>query len=141
MTLYKPYLAHYGVLGMKWGVRHDRKRSGSAKKRTSSASKSKAIEQQKEDELRPPTRAQKRRIIKNAKLYKKAVNEFNAMADEAFRNKAKPGTVITSKTGTSIEVTESGVKWLKGNKKLANMPIDELMNAIYYLDYKEFPYV
>lgn len=48
MTLYKPYLAHYGILGMKWGVRHDRKRSGSAKKRASSASKSKTVEQQKE---------------------------------------------------------------------------------------------
>lgn len=27
MTLYKPYLAHFGVLGMKWGVLHDKKRN------------------------------------------------------------------------------------------------------------------
>lgn len=48
MTLYNSYLMHYGILGMKWGLRHDRKRSGSSKKRTSSASKSKTVEQQKE---------------------------------------------------------------------------------------------
>ena len=141
MTLYKPYLAHYGILGMKWGVRHDRKRSGSAKNRTSSASKSKTVEQQKEKDSHL-TRAKKRRIIKNAKQYKKALNEFNAMADKALRNKdVKPGMVLMSKTGTSIQVTETGVKWLKANKKVANMPIDELMEAIYYLKYKDFPYV
>ena len=140
MTLYKPYLAHYGVLGMKWGVRHDRKRYGSAKKRAYTVSISKTVEQKKEKD-RHLTRAQKRRIIKNAKLYKKSLNEFNAMADEAVRNKAKPGTVITSKTGTSIEVTEAGVNWLKGNKKLTDTPVEELLDAIYYLKYKDFPHV
>lgn len=140
MDFYPNYLQHYGVLGMKWGIRHDRKRSGSAKKRASSASKSKTVEQQKEKDSHL-TRAQKRRIIKNAKRYKKALNEFYSMANKAVRNKAKPGTVITSKTGTSIEVTEAGVDWLKGNKKLTDMPVEELMDAIYYFQYKDFPQV
>ena len=54
MTLYKPYIEHHGILGMKWGVRHDRKRSRSAKKRASSASKSKTVEQQKEKDSHQP---------------------------------------------------------------------------------------
>ena len=28
---YQPYLMHYGVLGMKWGVRHDKRKSSYAK--------------------------------------------------------------------------------------------------------------
>ena len=66
MALYQPYLAHYGVLGMKWGVRHDRKRSGSAKNRTSSASKSKTVEQQKSEVLK--SRSAKA-LYKNADLF------------------------------------------------------------------------
>lgn len=61
MDFYPNYLQHYGVLGMKWGVRHDRKRSGYAKKRTSSASKSKTVEQQKEKDSHL-TRAQKEKL-------------------------------------------------------------------------------
>lgn len=66
MDFYPNYLQHYGVLGMKWGVRHDRKRSGSAKKRASSASKSKTVEQQKSEVLK--SRSAKA-LYKNADLF------------------------------------------------------------------------
>lgn len=66
MDFYPNYLQHYGVLGMKWGVRHDRKHSGSAKKRASSASKSKTVEQQKSEVLK--SRSAKV-LYKNADLF------------------------------------------------------------------------
>lgn len=66
MEFYPDYLQHYGVLGMKWGVRHDRKRSGSGKKRTSSTPKPKTVEQQKAEVLK--TRSAKE-LYKNADLF------------------------------------------------------------------------
>lgn len=66
MSLNGYELYHHGIKGMKWGVRHDRKRSGSAKKRTSSISKSKTVEQKKSEVLK--SRSAKA-LYKNADLF------------------------------------------------------------------------
>lgn len=81
-------LAHYGVLGMKWGVRKDRSSSGSgkpsSKKKVSisgsikAASKSAAdkAKQAKEDRAQKKAQARKEKIMSNPLLLQKHKSEF-----------------------------------------------------------------
>ena len=66
--MYKPYLMHHGVLGMKWGVRHDKKKSSYAKmaKPISEAEKS-AIKEAKKKEVLSSRSAKK--LYDNADLF------------------------------------------------------------------------
>lgn len=78
-------------------------------------------------------------IKRNVRTYNKSVNEFNKMALAAKKQNVKSGTIISSKTGTKIKVTDTGAEWLSGNKKVQQMPVDELMDVMYYKRYKQIP--
>lgn len=79
------------------------------------------------------------RIKRNEKIYDKSVNEFRKMIVDAKKHNLQPGTIVSSKTGTKLEVTNAGYKWLSGNKQLQQMPIDDLMAVIHYKNYNEIP--
>ena len=70
MTYYSedPYLSHYGVKGMKWGVRHDRDSSGASDRSAAKAQRREA-------------KAQK--FDRDAELYRKAADRTT---DQAMRN-------------------------------------------------------
>ena len=80
------------------------------------------------------------RVKRNARTYAKSVNEFKKMAADAEKHGLLPGTVVTNdKTGTKLRVTDTGYDWVSGNKKLQQMSMDDLMDAMYYNTYKEIP--
>ncbi len=78
-------------------------------------------------------------IKRNVRNYNKSANEFNKMALAAKKQNVKSGTIISSKTGTKIKVTDAGAEWLSGNKKVQQMSVDELMDVMYYKRYKQIP--
>lgn len=61
------------------------------------------------------------------------------MAGIAKNRNIKPGTVISSKTGTKIKVTDAGAEWLSGNKKIQQMSVDDILDVMYYNTYKQIP--
>ena len=78
-------------------------------------------------------------IKRNTKAYNKSVNEFNKMAIAAKKQNVKSGTIISSKTGTKIKVTDAGAEWLSGNKQVQQMSIDDIMDIMYYKRYNQIP--
>ncbi len=114
MTFYQypDYMYHHGVKGMKWGVRRAERKQA---------------------------RQQTRKIKRDIRTYDKGVKEFNKIARSAQRRGVKPGTVITSRTGTKVGITKTGAQWISGNKKLQQMPVEDLMDAMYYKKFKQLP--
>lgn len=61
------------------------------------------------------------------------------MTVAAKQQRVKSGTVLSSKTGTKIKVTDAGAEWLSGNKQIQQMSIDDIMDVMYYKKYKKIP--
>ena len=79
------------------------------------------------------------RIKRNVKKYDKGVNEARKMTIDAKKHNLKSGTIVSSKTGTKIKVTDAGAEWLSGNKQIQQMSIDDIVDVLYYKAYKEIP--
>lgn len=78
-------------------------------------------------------------VKRNVKKYDKGVDEFRKMTIAAKKQNVKSGTIISSKTGTKIKVTDAGAEWLSGNKQIQQMSIDDIIDIMYYKTYKEIP--
>ena len=125
MTLYDPYLAHYGVKGMKWGVRKNRR--GSAKK---SDKKIRSEEPEKKPSGRPATKISKRAHrkdpassltnkelkIRNERL--RLEREYkNLQNDKAFKKgRTVAGVVVTAAAAVAISAVSEAVKNSLRNK-------------------------
>lgn len=79
------------------------------------------------------------RVKRNVKKYDKGVNEVRKMTIAAKKQNVKSGTIISSKTGTKIKVTDAGAQWLSGNKQIQQMSVDDIIDVLYYKTYKEIP--
>ena len=79
------------------------------------------------------------RVKRNVKKYDKGVNEARKMIIDAKKHNLKSGTIVSSKTGTKIKVTDAGAEWLSGNKQIQQMSIDDIVDVLYYKAYKEIP--
>lgn len=73
------------------------------------------------------------------KKYDKGVNEVRKMTIAAKKQNVKSGTIISSKTGTKIKVTDEGAQWLSGNKQIQQMSVDEIIDVMYYKAYNKIP--
>lgn len=99
MTLYKPYLAHFGVLGMKWGVLHDKKRTDVTR-----VSKRKLKRQIKKANETPDSYTNTKKIdesfnkkileTKEGRAYKNQLDFLSAMDKQA---KAKGGELVLTR--------------------------------------------
>lgn len=86
-------------------------------------------------------RAIAKRTKKNAKNYQKEVAAVKAAYRKARRKGIKPGTVVKGKHQVEIMMEkDGGASWSKSGKYLRDMTPDELIDAVYYLEFKEIPY-
>lgn len=118
---YESYLAHYGVKGMKWGVRHDKPSSGGLKKRASGAV-SKAV---------TPSSERKKKLVEYYK--KQGYIERDAKAKAEARAKAERVALIAGGITLGTAATIAGVyfgrkafvanvdTWIRAGTKLQNL--------------------
>lgn len=78
---------------------------------------------------------------KNAKNYSKEVKAVKAAYAKARSRGIQPGTVVRGRHQVEIMMEkDGGALWTKSGKYLREMTPDELIDAIYYLDFGEIPY-
>lgn len=105
------YLAHYGVLGMKWGIRHDPKKAyQKALKKTDKLQKNAA-----------------KKHAKAAKLQKKARTSRYGITDTG-RTIWENRQIKAGKANRKADkATRKAERWIrKMNKAFANIPMSEL---------------
>ncbi len=113
----EPYLMHYGVKGMKWGVRRYQNADGTLT--------AKGKKRERKDRLR--------RAKKYSKYYKQDRSDFLALVEEAKKHQLPVGTVLTNKkSGVALQVDNDGYRWLHGSKKTSRIHGRDYLDAVEY---------
>lgn len=110
-------LCHYGVLGMKWGVRRDRSSGGSKKRRTSKMS----------DDARDAAQLKKKRVSEMSNAELRRLNDRQQLEQNHARlnpSKVKKGlavaTGIVATATTAVTLYNNSSKLIKDGKNIAN---------------------
>lgn len=124
-------LMHYGVLGMKWGVRRDRSSGGSKKRRTSKMS----------DDARDAAQLKKKRVSEMSNAELRRLNDRQQLEQNHARlnpSKVKKGlavaTGIVATATTAVTLYNNSSKLIKEGKNMANRVYehfgDQLLNEL-----------
>lgn len=129
---YRDFLEHYGVKGMKWGVRKERKTSGTTRKQRTFSAKT---------QQRRSQRAKNRVARAKARSEKKAVEE-KAKAEKAAAKKEKqrkailnnPTKLYKHRREFSAQEIQDAMKQFEWERKLSEYSKADLKNGADYIN-------
>lgn len=114
---YAEYLAHYGVKGMKWGVRHDRQRTSRRKDRRSEERKQIDAIRKSKKKAKNMTNEELRQITQRLNM-EAQYNRLNLEVNHPFLKLGKD--VVTRKASTALSDLGDYIWWGPGGKPKKN---------------------
>lgn len=123
-------LYHYGVLGMKWGVRRDRSRSGDSNRKKSRSEDSRDASAIKKKKLNQMSNAELKRVNERRRLEQ----EYSRLNPKSVSRGWKYVATAAGVMGTALSVYNSGSQLVQLGKKagngLVNVVGDQLLKEL-----------
>ena len=118
-------LYHYGVLGMKWGVRRDRSRSGGSRRKRPSSQDSREASTIKKKRLNEMSNAELRKLNERTRLEQ----EYSRLNPNAVKKGWKYVATAVGVMGTAVALYNNSNNAIKIGKEVGNKVIDTFGNA------------
>lgn len=118
-------LYHYGVLGMKWGVRRDRSRSGGSRRKRPSSQDSREASAIKKKRLNEMSNAELRKFNERTRLEQ----EYSRLNPNAVKKGWKYVATAVGVMGTAVALYNNSNNAIKIGKEVGNKVIDTFGNA------------
>lgn len=109
-------LYHHGVLGMKWGVRRDRSRSGGSRKKRPSSQDARETSAIKKKKLNQMSNAELKKLNERSRLEQEYSRLNPKSVSRGWKYVAKAAGVM----GTALSVYNSGSQLVQLGKKAGN---------------------
>lgn len=119
-------LYHYGVLGMKWGVRRDRSRSGGSRKKRPSSQDAREASAIKKKKLNQMSNAELRKLNERTRLEQ----EYSRLNPNAVKKGWKYVATAAGIMGTALSVYNSGSQLVGIGKKAGNKIVDAVGDQV-----------
>lgn len=109
-------LYHHGVLGMKWGVRRDRSRSGGSRKKRPSSQDARETSAIKKKKLNQMSNAELKKLNERSRLEQ----EYSRLNPKSVSRGWKYVATAAGVMGTALSVYNSGSQLVQLGKKAGN---------------------
>ena len=119
-------LYHYGVLGMKWGVRRDRSTSAGFRKKRSRSDDSRDASAIKKKKLSQMSNAELKKVNERRRLEQ----EYSRLNSKSVSRGWKYVATAASVMGTALSVYNSGSQLIGIGKKAGNKIVDAVGDQI-----------